>query len=190
MFIQTETTPNPATLKFLPGKEVLGEATAFFTNKEEASRSPLVAALFELPEIKAVFLGSDFVTITKADEASWGVVKPLALTTIMEHYVSGNPMLVEEARVSSATRKTDYSEEEQKVVDQIIELIDTRVRPAVAMDGGDIIFHGFEQGIVRLEMHGACSGCPSSTVTLKQGIEGMLKHYVPEVMAVEAVEAA
>ena len=188
MFIQTETTPNPATLKFLPGKDVLGDGTAFFTNEEEAKRSPLAAALFTMPEVKAVFLGSDFVTITKTDEAEWDVVKPIALTTIMEHYVSGNPMMVDEE--VKKERKTDYSEEEQKIVDQIIELIDTRVRPAVAMDGGDIIFHGFEQGVVKLEMHGSCSGCPSSTVTLKQGIEGMLKHYVPEVIGVEAVEAA
>lgn len=188
MFIQTETTPNPATLKFLPGKDVLADSTAFFTNKDEAKRSPLAAALFEITEVKAVFFGSDFVTITKDEDASWDVVKPIALTTIMEHYVSGNPMMTDDAAKTSK-RKTDYSEDEQKVVDQIMELIETRVRPAVAMDGGDIVFHGFEQGVVKLELHGACSGCPSSTVTLKQGIEGMLKHYVPEVMGVEAVEA-
>ncbi len=187
MFIQTETTPNPATLKFLPGKEVLGDSTAFFTNKDEAKRSPLAAAIFEIPEVKAVFFGSDFVTITKQEADEWDVVKPLVLTTIMEHYVSGNPMMLEEKAQSA--KKTDYSDDEQKIVEQIKELLETRVRPAVAMDGGDIVFHGFEQGVVKLELHGACSGCPSSTITLKQGIEGMLKHYVPEVYAVEAVEA-
>lgn len=185
MFIQTEETPNPNTMKFLPGQEVLGDDTAFFTDKENAARSPLAAALFELEGIRAVFYGSDFITITKAPTSSWDVLKAQILTTIMEHYVSGNPMMLEEKPVEKS--EITYSTEEQEVVNQIKELIDIRVRPAVAMDGGDIIFHSFKDGIVQLEMHGACAGCPSSTATLKNGVENMLKHYVPEVIAVEAI---
>lgn len=185
MFIQTESTPNPNTMKFLPGQDVLGTGTAFFTDTESAAKSPLATALFAINDVRAVFYGSDFVTVTKAEHASWEVMKPLILTTIMEHYTSGTP-LITDAPVKAAA-KTDYSAEEQEIVEQIKELIDTRVRPAVAMDGGDIVFHAFEDGIVKLEMHGACSGCPSSTATLKQGIENMLKHYVPEVIAVEPV---
>lgn len=186
MFIQTETTPNPNTLKFLPGQEVLGGKTAFFTDKENAAQSPLASALFVLPEIRAIFYGSDFITVTKTEIASWEILKPQILTTMMEHYQSGNPLMLDEA--PKAAEKTEtYSENEQEIVDQIKELLETRVRPAVAQDGGDIIFHSFKEGIVYLEMHGACSGCPSSTATLKSGIENMLKHYVPEVMAVEPV---
>ncbi len=185
MFIQTESTPNPNTMKFLPGEEVLGTGTAFFTDRETAAKSPLAVALFEIPDVRAVFYGSDFITVTKAEHATWEVMKPAILTTVMEQYVSGNP-LITDAPVKLAA-KTDYTEDEQEIVDQIKELIDTRVRPAVAMDGGDIIFHAFEDGIVKLEMHGACSGCPSSTATLKQGIENMLKHFVPEVIGVEPV---
>lgn len=185
MFIQTESTPNPNTMKFLPGQDVLGTGTAFFTDKESAAKSPLATALFEINDVRAVFYGSDFITVTKAEQAPWEVLKPTILTTVMEHYTSGNP-LISDAPVKVAA-KTDYSAEEQEIVEQIKELIDTRVRPAVAMDGGDIVFHAFEDGIVKLEMHGACSGCPSSTATLKQGIENMLKHYVPEVIAVEPV---
>ncbi len=183
MFIQTEATPNPNTMKFLPGQDVLGTGTAFFTDRESAAKSPLATALFAINDVRAVFYGSDFITVTKAEHATWEVMKPQILTTVMEHYVSGNPLIVD-APVSKAA-KTDYTEDEQEIVEQIKELIETRVRPAVAMDGGDIVFHSFEEGIVKLEMHGACSGCPSSTATLKQGIENMLKHYVPEVIAVE-----
>ncbi len=186
MFIQTEATPNPNTMKFLPGQDVLGEGTAFFTDADNAAKSPLAAALFTISDVRAVFYGSDFITVTKAESATWEVLKPPVLTTIMEHFVSGNPLMQEGPVQAKASERT-YSADEQEIVDQIKELIDTRVRPAVAQDGGDIIFHAFEDGIVKLEMHGACSGCPSSTATLKQGIENMLKHYVPEVIAVEPV---
>jgi len=185
MFIQTEATPNPNTMKFLPGQDVLGTGTAFFTDKDNAAKSPLAAALFEIKDVRAVFYGSDFITVTKAEDAGWEVIKPPVLTTIMEHYVSGKPLIVEAGAAATASRS--YSADEQEIVDQIKELLETRVRPAVAQDGGDIIFHAYEDGIVKLEMHGACSGCPSSTATLKQGIENMLKHYVPEVIAVEPV---
>ena len=186
MFIQTETTPNPNTLKFLPGQDVLGDKTAFFTDRENASASPLASALFVLPDIRAVLYGGDFITVTKTEASSWDILKPQILTTVMEHYQSGLPLM----REGGATTKeaTDsYSDDEQEIVDQIKELLETRVRPAVAQDGGDIIFHSFKEGIVHLEMHGSCAGCPSSTATLKSGIENMLKHYVPEVIAVEPV---
>ncbi len=187
MFIQTEETPNPQTLKFIPGKAVLGDKTAFFTNADEAEVSPLASALFAIGEVKAIFFGGDFVTVTKDAEASWEIIKPLALTTIMEHYTSGNPIMLDEKKIE-VSEKT-YSEDEQKIVDEIKELIEARVRPAVAQDGGDIIFHSYEEGVVHLEMHGACAGCPSSTLTLKEGIENMLKHYIPEVVSVEPVAA-
>ena len=185
MFIQTEATPNPNTMKFLPGQTVLAERTAFFTSKENAGESPLAMALFELPDIRAIFYGGDFITVTKTEASLWEVLKPQILTTIMEHYQSGNPLMVE-VKQTVKTEKT-YSEDEQAIVEQIKELIEVRVRPAVAQDGGDIVFHSFEDGIVRLEMHGSCAGCPSSTATLKQGIETMLKHYIPEILAVEPV---
>jgi Fe-S cluster biogenesis protein NfuA len=185
MFIQTETTPNPLTLKFTPGQAVMGEGnTAFYTDRSAASHSPLALALFDIPEVRAVFLGSDFITVTRAESTSWEVLKPALLTTIMEHFVAGHKV----------TTKTDAapaaSDDDDEIVKQIRELLDTRVRPAVAMDGGDIIYRGFQDGIVQLEMHGSCSGCPSSTATLKQGIENMLRHYVPEVIAVEAVDSS
>jgi Fe-S cluster biogenesis protein NfuA len=188
MFIQTEETPNPNTLKFLPGQAVMKDDTAFFINAEEAESSPLATALFTTPHVRAVFFGSDFITITKSEDASWLTMKPVLLSTIMEHFVSGNPIMgaAGNAKVSSAADIV-YTEDEQQIVEQIKELIEMRVRPAVAQDGGDIVFHSFRNGIVNLEMHGACSGCPSSTMTLKQGIENMLKHYIPEVIAVEPV---
>lgn len=186
MFIQTETTPNPNTMKFLPGQSVLGDKTAFFTDRENAKPSPLASALFVLPEIRAVFFGSDFITVTKKEESSWDILKPQILTTVMEHYQSGLPLMAGE-RTEKTEAAGSYSEDEQEIVDQIKELLETRVRPAVAQDGGDIIFHSFKDGIVHLEMHGACAGCPSSTATLKSGIENMLKHYIPEVVAVEPV---
>lgn len=184
MFIQTETTPNPATLKFIPGETVLGNSTANFNSKDEAAKSPLAVSLFDINGIEAVFLGSDFISVTKNEDKDWGHLKTEVLTTIMEHYVTGKPVMSDTASNEESTS----NEDEDEIVKQIRELIDTRVRPSVAQDGGDIIFHGFENGIVKLEMHGACSGCPSSTITLKNGIENMLKHYVPEVEAVEAVE--
>lgn len=187
MFIQTEETPNPQTLKFVPGQEVLGNKTAFFTSADEASVSPLAQAIFAIGEVKAVFFGGDFITVTKDAEATWEVIKPLALTTIMEHYTAGNPIMLDEQKIEAS--EISYSDDEQKIVDEIKELIEARVRPAVAQDGGDIIFHSFKEGIVHLEMHGACAGCPSSTLTLKEGIENMLKHYIPEVQSVEPVAA-
>ncbi len=185
MFIQTETTPNPLTLKFIPGVEVLGAGnTRFYTSNTKAEDSPLARELFRVQGVSAVFLGADFITVTKAEDADWNVLKAELLTGIMDYFVAGKPVL--EATTSSA-KPSAPSGEEPEIVKEIIELIDTRVRPAVAQDGGDIIFHSYADGIVRLEMHGSCSGCPSSTLTLKQGIENMLKHYIPEVQAVEAV---
>lgn len=183
MFIQTETTPNPLTLKFIPGVAVLGQGTAFYTDKSAATESPLATALFEIPEVRAVFLGGDFITVTRSEESKWDILKPALLTTIMEHFVSGRKVV----NAGEKTTSNGANDNDSEIVKQIIELIDTRVRPAVAQDGGDIIYRSFENGIVKLELHGSCSGCPSSTMTLKNGIENMLRHYVPEVLAVEAV---
>jgi Fe-S cluster biogenesis protein NfuA len=182
MFIQTEQTPNPATLKFLPGRTVLEEGTADFTNAETAqSRSPLAARLFEVEGVGAVFFGRDFITITKTDAKEWHVLKPALLGAIMEHFTAGRDVM------TAQTEAAADAGEDDEIVSQIKELLDTRVRPAVAMDGGDIVYHGFEDGIVFLHMQGACAGCPSSTATLKMGIENMLKHYIPEVVEVRAV---
>lgn len=182
MFIQTEATPNPLTLKFTPGVAVMETGTMFFTGRDDASISPLATALFDIEGVSAVFLGSDFITVTKDEGSHWEALKPIILTGIMDHFVSGKPVMNK-----TGETKTAGSEDDSELVKQIKELIETRVRPAVAQDGGDIIYRGFENGIVQLELHGSCSGCPSSTVTLKNGIENMLKHYVPEVIAVEAV---
>ena len=184
MFIETEGTPNPATLKFLPGQDVMGLSTADFASAESAGRSPLATALFALPGVARVFLGGDFITVTKTDALDWQSLKPQVLGAIMEHFVAGRPV-IEGAHDGDAEEDTDPAD--QEVVDQIKELLDTRVRPAVASDGGDIVFRGYRDGVVRLHMQGACSGCPSSSATLKHGIENMLKHYVPEVTAVEQV---
>ena len=186
MFIETEQTPNPATLKFLPGQAVLEDGTANFTTPEAAEVSPLAARLFQLPEVSGVFLGSDFVTVTKS-EGEWAALKAEILGIIMDHYVSGQPMLTGKLPQAPETSAPAGDEETQEIIAQIRDLLDTRVRPAVAQDGGDITFHGFEDGIVYLHMQGACSGCPSSSMTLKHGIENLLKHFVPEVTAVEAV---
>ena len=185
MFIQTEPTPNPATMKFLPGETVLDRGTANFVDAGAAARSPLAQRLFEVEGVEGVFLGSDFVTVTKAAKAEWQLLKPSILGAVMEHYLSGAPALLDD-RVAAHADAAEAGEDAE-IVAQIQELLDTRVRPAVAQDGGDIIFHGFEDGVVMLEMHGACSGCPSSTATLKYGIENMLRHYVPEVVEVRAV---
>jgi len=186
MFIQTEPTPNPATMKFLPGEPVLPDGTANFTDAAAAARSPLADRLFKIDGVTGVFLGSDFVTVTKTDAAEWQLLKPSILGVIMEHYVSGAPMMLDGG--DAATAHADGgSDADAEVIAQIKELLDTRVRPAVAQDGGDIIFHGFENGVVMLEMHGSCSGCPSSTATLKHGIENMLRHYIPEVQEVRAL---
>ncbi len=190
MFIQTQPTPNPATLKFLPGRDVSPVTPYEFISMEEASASPLAAALFALTGVRGVFLGGDFVSVTKSDEADWAVIKPQALAAIMDHFVSGAPVIAGIAGSESPAVEDDivYEGETAEIVAEIKELIATRVRPAVANDGGDIIFKRFDvdTGIVHLTMRGACSGCPSSTLTLKQGVENLLRHYVPEVTAVEA----
>jgi Fe-S cluster biogenesis protein NfuA len=185
MFIQTETTPNPATLKFIPGREVMAEGTVDFPDSAAGSRSPLAARLFTIPEVERVFFGADFITVTKR-EGDWRHLKPAILGAIMEHFTLGLPLFESEA---AAEAEPVYEGEEAEIVAQIKELLDTRVRPAVANDGGDIIFKGFDggSGTVFLHLQGSCSGCPSSTITLKNGIENMLRHYVPEVSAVEAV---
>lgn len=185
MFIQTEPTPNPATLKFLPGRTVIASGTANFTEAETAARlSPLAERLFSLPEVTGVFLGTDFITVTKDGAGDWYQLKPAILAVIMEHFTAGRPVLL--AAIDSAVAEASQ-EDEDEVVSQIKELLETRVRPAVAQDGGDIIFHNFEDGVVYLHMQGSCSGCPSSTATLKAGIENMLRHYLPEVVEVRAV---
>ena len=180
MFIETETTPNPATLKFLPGRAVMEQGTANFADADAATRSPLALRLFGLDGVTQVFFGADFVTVSKADETSWSELKPAVLGALVEHFTAGEPLLTGAAEPSAA-------EEDDEVVAQIKELLETRVRPAVAADGGDIIFEAFTDGIVYLQMHGSCSGCPSSTATLKAGIENMLRHYIPEVVEVRAV---
>ena len=185
MFIETEGTPNPATLKFLPGRAVLASGTADFASADSAGRSPLASRLFAEPDVARVFLGADFVTVTKDDHADWADVKPAVLGALVEHFVSGRPALEGEAVDPG---EAAIRPEDAEVVEQIKELLDTRVRPAVAADGGDIVFHGYRDGVVSLHMQGACSGCPSSRATLKHGIENMLRHYVPEVVAVEQVE--
>lgn len=187
MFIQTESTPNPATLKFLPGREVMGEGNvADFPDKSAAERSPLASALFQVPDVSRVFFGSDFISVTKA-EGDWKHLKPAVLGAIMDHFTRGLPLIDKPA--DEAGHDAAYNAEDEEIVSQIKELLDTRVRPAVAQDGGDIIFKGYDgsSGIVFLHLQGACAGCPSSTMTLRNGIENMLRHYVPEVNAVEAV---
>ncbi|GGL52415.1 NifU family protein [Wenxinia marina] len=188
MFIQTESTPNPATLKFLPGKEVLEAGTADFPTADAAGKSPLASRIFGVDGVTGVFFGTDFVTVTKADSVAWDHAKPAILGAIMEHYQSGAPVMEGEAG-SAAVGHAEHTGEDGAIVEQIKELLDTRVRPAVAQDGGDITFHGFDRGIVYLHMQGACAGCPSSTLTLKMGIENLLRHYIPEVVEVRPVAA-
>lgn len=184
MFIQTEATPNPATLKFIPGKAVLSEGTADFTNKGEALASPLASRLFDINGVRGVFLGSDFISVTKGSE-EWQHLKPMILGAIMEHFMSGAPVVAEKA--NDEVGATSYDPKDENVVATIKELLETRVRPAVAQDGGDITFSGFRDGVVYLHMRGACSGCPSSTATLRHGIENLLRHFCPEVQQVQAV---
>lgn len=183
MFIQTEQTPNPATLKFLPGREVMPQGTANFSDAASACQSPLARRLFEIGNVSGVFFGSDFVTVTKSD-GDWQELKPVILGTLMEHFMSGDPVI----EAPAAGVGTPESEEaDSELIIQIKELLDTRVRPAVARDGGDIIYHSFSKGVVYLQMQGSCAGCPSSTATLKHGIENLLRHYIPEVSEVRAV---
>ncbi len=184
MFIQTEQTPNPASLKFLPGCAVAGTGTAHFADAATARRSPLAERLFALPGVIGVFLGADFVTVSKDEKSDWYWLKPTILAAIMEHFTAGRPVLL---WGSGDDTPAAEPEEEDEIVSQIKELLETRVRPAVAQDGGDIIFHDYEDGIVYLHMQGSCSGCPSSTATLKAGIENMLRHYIPEVVEVRAI---
>lgn len=185
MFIQTESTPNPATLKFLPGQAVLETGTADFPDSGTAGASPLAQRLFAVNGVAGVFFGTDFVTVTKADSVEWDHIKPAILGAIMEHFQSGQPVMAGDSAVASG--HADHEGPDEEVVNQIKELLDTRVRPAVAQDGGDITFHGFDRGIVYLHMQGACAGCPSSTLTLKMGIENLLRHYIPEVTEVRPV---
>ena len=187
MFIQTEQTPNPQTLKFLPGKVVMDDGTAFFQNIEESSNSPFAKRLFDVDGVEGVFFGSDFITITKSQSIDWQVMKPLILGSIMDHYNFGEETISKDKKNDNKSLKSDENDDD--TVKQIKELLDTRVRPAVAMDGGDIVYDSFKDGIVYLHMQGACSGCPSSTATLKMGIENMLKHYVPEVQEVRPIDA-
>lgn len=185
MFIQTEETPNPATLKFIPGVEVMGSGTANFPTAEMAARSPLAARLYDIDGVCGVFFGPDFISITKQDGRDWIVLKPALLGAVMEHFTAARPLFTDEG--PEAPSDGGSAEDDDEVVTQIKELLDTRVRPAVAQDGGDIIFHGFKEGVLYLHMQGACAGCPSSTMTLKAGIENMMRHYIPEVQAVEAI---
>ena len=180
MFIETESTPNPATLKFLPGRDILGDKTADFADADAALISPLAESLFGLEGVERVFLGGDFLSVTKSGAVEWQALKPQVLGLIMEHLVENRPIL----RENVTLEVEDFAPEDAEIAAQIKELLDTRIRPAVAGDGGDIIFRGFRDGVVSLKMQGSCAGCPSSTATLKHGIETMLKHYIPEVTSV------
>ncbi len=194
MFIETETTPNPATLKFLPGEAVMPAGTREFTSEEDAVASPLAEALFSLGDVSGVFFGRDFVSVTAGEGVDWSALKPQVVAMLLDHFVSGAPLFTggdasgisvpAEGDDSDGTWGSDPADAD--IVEQIKDLIETRVRPAVANDGGDIVYRGFREGVVYLTMQGACSGCPSSSATLKQGIEGLLKHYVPEVTEVRA----
>jgi len=181
MFIETESTPNPATLKFLPGRAVMASGTANFPDAASAARSPLATRLFGVAGVTGVFLGADFVTVAKDDGSEWFQLKPLVLGAIMTHFTGGEPVVLDAPKTEAP------AEEAGSVVAQIKELLDTRVRPAVAQDGGDIIFDRYADGVVYLHMQGSCSGCPSSTATLKAGIENMLRHYIPEIQEVRPV---
>lgn len=190
MLIQTEPTPNPATLKFLPGETVMTGGTRDFATPEEAEASPLAEAIFSTGDVDGVFFGRDFISVTAAPSVEWRELKPQVLSVLLDHFSSGAPLFKPGSAAGIAVAPADAiaeNPEDADVVAQIKELIETRVRPAVAQDGGDIVYRGFQKGTVYLALHGACSGCPSSTMTLKQGIESLLKHYVPEVEAVEAV---
>ncbi len=184
MFIQTEDTPNPATLKFLPGRAVMTSGNADFADAEAAEVSPLARRLFDVEGVEGVFLGGDFVSVTKAEAGDWRLMKPALLGVIMEHFISGKPVI----EGSAVAAEESFGEDDAEIVSQIKELLETRVRPAVANDGGDIVFRSYDKGIVHLVMQGACAGCPSSTMTLKMGIENLLKHYIPEVVEVRPVQ--
>jgi Fe-S cluster biogenesis protein NfuA len=186
MFIQTEATPNPATLKFLPGRTILASGTLEMRDPNEATRSPLAERLFAVKGVSGVFFGSDFITVSKAD-GEWQQLKPAILGAIMEHFMSGDPLVRDDAEVTAGEADEFYEPADADTVATIKELIETRVRPAVANDGGDITFRGFKDGVVYLNMKGACSGCPSSTATLRHGIQNLLRHFVPDVTEVRPV---
>ncbi|HKX77000.1 MAG TPA: NifU family protein [Novosphingobium sp.] len=190
MFIETEATPNPSTLKFLPGQAVMPSGTREFVTEEDAEASPLAEALFSLGDVTGVFYGSDFLSVTAAPGVDWSQLKPQVVTVLLDHFASGAPLFAggDAGGISVPLDEDDLGDDpaDADIVAQIKDLIETRVRPAVANDGGDIIYRGFREGVVYLTMQGACSGCPSSSATLKQGIEGLLKHYVPEVTEVRA----
>jgi len=183
MFIQTELTPNPKTVKFIPGKEVSPKKSISFESINDATSSPLAKRLFLVDGVDSIFLGSDFISITKAENIDWQELKPLILSQVMQHYMSGD-VIIEEVKEEASI---ELSEEDKEIAIQIEDLLETRVRPSVASHGGDIVFHSYSEGIVELEMRGACSGCPSSMATLKMGVENMLKHYIPEIMEVKEV---
>jgi Fe-S cluster biogenesis protein NfuA len=187
MFIHTEATPNPATLKFLPGKTVLPEGTLDIRDPSGARRSPLAGALFDIEGVNGVFYGTDFISVTKLDAADWQALKPAVLGTIMEHFTSGAPLLAEGEGADGAEQDEFFDAADIEIVDTIKDLLETRVRPAVASDGGDIKFRGFREGTVYLAMKGSCQGCPSSTATLKNGIQNLLQHFIPEVHSVEQI---
>ena len=186
MFIQTEDTPNPSVIKFLPGREVLASGTREFRSESDAMASPLAVDLFDIPGVTRVFYGTDFVTVTKDDDSEWPHLKAPILAAIMDHFTSGVALFSN--TTAEAVNETVYEGETAAIVAEIKDLLDSKVRPAVAQDGGDIVFHDFREGVVYLQMQGSCSGCPSSTATLKMGIENLLKHYVPEVVEVQAVQ--
>ena len=186
MFIQTEATPNPATLKFIPGQKVLDRGTLEFLDAESSKASPLAARLFEIEGVRGVFFGTDFISVTKA-EGEWQHLKPAILGVIMEHYLSGAPVTDAPQADQGGEAGEFFAPEDEDTVKTIKELLETRVRPAVAQDGGDITFQGYREGVVYLHMRGACSGCPSSTATLRHGIENLLRHFIPEVQEVRPV---
>ncbi|MEY4953642.1 MAG: hypothetical protein RL299_2066 [Pseudomonadota bacterium] len=190
MFIETELTPNPATLKFLPGEQVMAAGTRDFRDEDDAAASPLAAALFDLGDVTGVFFGRDFVSVTAGPGVDWSSLKPQVVAILLDHFVTGTPLFSgpDASGIAVPPEEADFGDDpaHADVIEQIKELIETRVRPAVANDGGDIVYRGFREGVVYLTMQGACAGCPSSTATLKNGIETLLKHYVPEVSEVRA----
>lgn len=186
MFILTESTPNPATLKFIPGETVLPSGTLDFPDATAAAKSNLASKLFDISGVTRVFYGNDFISVSKTDSVEWSHIKPAILGAIMEQFQSSQPLV---DQTDQASNNSDEDNPDGAIIRQIKDLLDTRVRPAVAQDGGDIVFHGFEKGIVYLHMQGACAGCPSSTITLKMGIENLLRHFIPEVIEVRPVVA-
>jgi len=187
MFIQTEETPNPATMKFLPGRDVMGQGTLEIMTAEAAAQSPLAETIFKVDGVRNIFLGKDFITITKDDKKNWAAMKPPILSAIMEHYIANLPVTVASAAPSGAEQPQPATHDEDPIVAKIRDLLDHKIRPAVAQDGGDITFQSFEDGVVYLNLKGSCAGCPSSSLTLKAGVENMLRHYVPEVREVRQV---